>query len=87
MSEEIHIRMHELPDGEIVVSAEKDGVVEILRDEHPTATGSPLPPATEEDAMPTERDVKSAREAFRRDAPPGFKRLLDAKIEEPEPDA
>ena len=25
MSEEIHIRMHELPDGEIVVSAEKDG--------------------------------------------------------------
>ena len=33
MTEQLHIRIHEIPDGEIAVSVEQDDVVEVLRED------------------------------------------------------
>lgn len=42
------------------------------------ASKKPLPKATAKDARVTPDDVKDAKEAWRKAAPPQFKNLLDA---------
>lgn len=42
--------------------------------------GKALPPATEADAKITPSDISLAQDAWRRDAPPAFRRMLDAKV-------
>lgn len=53
----------------------------------PRKIGRPLPKATAADAHVTPTDVALARDAWKRDAPPAYRRLLNAKLKaEPEQD-
>lgn len=46
--------------------------------------GKPLPPASDAEVEVSPTDIELAKEAWNKDASPGYKRLLDAELIEEE---